>query len=349
MRKITKLIFSLVLVFAIVLSSSFIGFAANGKPFYAHFAKIGQEDSILLEQNSNFVLVDTGRYYSKDTINSLLDARGVTYLNSIIITHYDADHIGALLPVLEHIDNNVGTLYGRYYDYSQLNLMYTLDKDGVYKNYLKFVNAVIKIAGLSNEYDEFDLNNVPAFSQTVMDKISAVYSYSGTSWLSPNVSSGDNFYFGSSYITWMNPAATYFSSSETAATLANKINADSLVFRVGTESGNKMLFLGDTHELSDLVNATNTDCDVLKISHHGYPGSTTEKLLDEATPAYSIMTVADGSTATSRLNSIIARTDDIQRANFGSLYYTGTVANSYGTVQITSTGGISVSNLNAVP
>ncbi len=217
----------------------------------AHFAKIGQEDSILLEQNGKFVLVDTGRYDSAGTINALLDDRSAKRdtnpgLNAIIITHYDSDHIGGLLQVLNHINNNVGTLYGRYYDNIEyVELMYNSDKDGVYRNYLKFVNAVIDVSGLSDTYTKFNLEKLPEVNQNLMDKIEDVY-YNGN-WYSPSRTSNNNFYFGSSYITWMNQEESYFSDNTLG--FPAKVNADSLVFRVGTESGNKMLFLGDTFNL----------------------------------------------------------------------------------------------------
>ncbi len=60
------------------------------------------------------------------------------------------------------------------------------------------------------------------------------------------------------------------------------------------------------------------------------------------------MTVADKSTVISRLNGIIDRSDTITEKSLGSLYFTGTIINSYGTVEITSSGIISVSNLTPV-
>ncbi len=58
---------------------------------------VGQGDSILIRDKSSTVLVDTGQYGSE-----LLDALGrqqITSLDSLLITHFDADHCGALADI----------------------------------------------------------------------------------------------------------------------------------------------------------------------------------------------------------------------------------------------------------
>lgn len=67
-----------------------------------HFIDVGQGDSILLEQNGEYALIDTGTPGSRDALQAYLDGQGVTRLSYLILTHYHADHIGGALRVLDN-------------------------------------------------------------------------------------------------------------------------------------------------------------------------------------------------------------------------------------------------------
>ncbi|PIW41004.1 MAG: hypothetical protein COW21_04235 [Candidatus Aenigmarchaeota archaeon CG15_BIG_FIL_POST_REV_8_21_14_020_37_27] len=67
-----------------------------------HFIDVGQGDSILIEQNDKFILIDCGRSSTK--VVNYLRNQGVFELEYLLATHPDADHIGGCDDVLENFD-----------------------------------------------------------------------------------------------------------------------------------------------------------------------------------------------------------------------------------------------------
>lgn len=74
-----------------------------------HFIDVGQADSILVQQGSNFMLVDAGNNADAQTVKSYLDKQGVKELQYFVGTHKDEDHIGSA----DYIINSfkVGKIY----------------------------------------------------------------------------------------------------------------------------------------------------------------------------------------------------------------------------------------------
>lgn len=65
------------------------------------FLDIGQGDSILLEfSDGKFMLIDAGVYTNKKAVLNNLDKYGVKELEYMVLTHFDADHIGAAAEVI---------------------------------------------------------------------------------------------------------------------------------------------------------------------------------------------------------------------------------------------------------
>ena len=59
-----------------------------------HFINTGNSDAILIENNSQFSLIDTGDTDDDDKLKSYLQRQGVKRLEYLVLTHYHADHIG---------------------------------------------------------------------------------------------------------------------------------------------------------------------------------------------------------------------------------------------------------------
>lgn len=76
---------------------------AGGGTLAVHFLDVGQGDATLLVAPDAVMLVDAGRH-DRDDLTGLLDARGVTAIDVVAITHGHADHIGQLDAVLERFD-----------------------------------------------------------------------------------------------------------------------------------------------------------------------------------------------------------------------------------------------------
>lgn len=59
-----------------------------------HFINTENSDAILIENNSQFALIDTGDTDDDDKLKSYLQRQGVKRLEYLVLTHYHADHIG---------------------------------------------------------------------------------------------------------------------------------------------------------------------------------------------------------------------------------------------------------------
>lgn len=60
-----------------------------------HFIDVGQADAILVEQGTEFMLVDAGNNEDSQALKSYLSSKGISELKYFIGTHKDEDHIGS--------------------------------------------------------------------------------------------------------------------------------------------------------------------------------------------------------------------------------------------------------------
>ncbi|MCM1253699.1 MAG: MBL fold metallo-hydrolase [Clostridium sp.] len=60
-----------------------------------HFIDVGQGDCTLVKCGDNAMLIDTGDDTQGTTVQNYLQKQGITKLDYLILTHPDADHIGA--------------------------------------------------------------------------------------------------------------------------------------------------------------------------------------------------------------------------------------------------------------
>lgn len=68
-----------------------------------HFIDVGQGDSILLESDGEFVLIDAGEKEYGGTVLKYIKNRGADSLKYVIATHPHSDHIGGLTKVINGI------------------------------------------------------------------------------------------------------------------------------------------------------------------------------------------------------------------------------------------------------
>ncbi|WP_269205639.1 ComEC/Rec2 family competence protein [Clostridium botulinum] len=73
-----------------------------------HYIDVGQADSILVEQDKHFMLIDAGNNEDDKLVVDYLQKQGVKKLDYVIGTHPHEDHIGGLDKVIDNFD--VGTL-----------------------------------------------------------------------------------------------------------------------------------------------------------------------------------------------------------------------------------------------
>lgn len=89
-----------------------VGMTSNAPPIVApaegetriHFIDVGQGDSVLVEQNGHFALIDAGTNACETQLLDYLKSVGARHLDLVVMTHPHSDHIGSMDAVLENID-----------------------------------------------------------------------------------------------------------------------------------------------------------------------------------------------------------------------------------------------------
>ena len=74
--------------------------AADTKQLIVHFIDLGQSDSILLEYDGHYALIDGGYANTSDQLIDYLENEGVEELDLVVATHMHGDHMGGLPEVL---------------------------------------------------------------------------------------------------------------------------------------------------------------------------------------------------------------------------------------------------------
>ncbi|MBO5313058.1 MAG: MBL fold metallo-hydrolase [Clostridia bacterium] len=69
-----------------------------------HFIDIGQGDSTLLVSGGKNVLIDTGERDSDNVLLNYLTEQNITVIEYFVITHFDSDHFGEAVEVLDTFD-----------------------------------------------------------------------------------------------------------------------------------------------------------------------------------------------------------------------------------------------------
>ena len=149
MKKISYAILSFLLCFFCCLTiNSSPAEASSMKPsFQIDFIDVGQGDSALIQCDNHYMLVDGGSPDRSSLIYSYLKKRNINYLDHIVGTHADADHIGGLAGALNYA--NVGTAYcsETYYD------------TRAFKSFVKYLNAQGKTITVPRCGDQFSLGS----------------------------------------------------------------------------------------------------------------------------------------------------------------------------------------------
>lgn len=97
-----------------------------------HFLDVGQGDSILLESDDEFVLIDAGERDYGNEVLSYIEERGADELKYVIATHPHSDHSGGLRTVIDGIDvENFVTVDTECETYTWLKLLRRVDKNHI--------------------------------------------------------------------------------------------------------------------------------------------------------------------------------------------------------------------------
>jgi|GEM_PF-1330590 len=75
---------------------------------------IGKADCTVIQTTNSVVMIDTGTEEDFDTIADFLDENDITTINTLIITHFDKDHVGSAADIIENY--SVESVYTTWYE-----------------------------------------------------------------------------------------------------------------------------------------------------------------------------------------------------------------------------------------
>lgn len=75
--------------------------------------KVGKADCIIINTGSKLVMIDTGEEENVSTVNTYMRLNGYNKIDTLILTHYDKDHIGGAANVISRytVDNVIETKF----------------------------------------------------------------------------------------------------------------------------------------------------------------------------------------------------------------------------------------------
>ena len=134
-KKKQPMLFLTSIVFTLLLTQVFSWFEPLQDDFRVTMLDVGQGQSILLQSDGKTFLVDCGGDDDEDaadvTAEELL-SHGISRLDGIILTHYDADHAGGVVNLLSRVRTD------------RLILPYVVDETGTSKRIIAAADSVVE-------------------------------------------------------------------------------------------------------------------------------------------------------------------------------------------------------------
>ena len=72
--------------------------------FKIYFFNAGKADSILIQNNDKYIMIDTGEESLSTDILRYYKKKNITKLDYLIITHFDKDHVGSASKIIDNIE-----------------------------------------------------------------------------------------------------------------------------------------------------------------------------------------------------------------------------------------------------
>ena len=121
--------------------------AASASGFQIDFINVGQGDASLIQCDGHYMLIDGGSNKQSSLIYSYLKQRSISYIDVMVASHADADHIGGLSGALNYA--RIGTAY----------CSVTQADTKTFKSFEKYLAAQGKSITVPAAGDTFDLGS----------------------------------------------------------------------------------------------------------------------------------------------------------------------------------------------
>ena len=109
-----KRLFLLIAILVVILAATFLPINQNKDEII--FFSVGNADAMLIKTNKDYHIIDTGKTpfmsassQAKNIIIKYLKDKGIKNIKSLIVTHFDSDHAGGTIDILDNL--NVQNVY----------------------------------------------------------------------------------------------------------------------------------------------------------------------------------------------------------------------------------------------
>ncbi len=107
--------------------------------------KVGKADAIILQSKGQTMVIDTGEEDDGEELTGFLKDQGISYVDALIITHFDKDHVGGADTLIETVETGE---------------IFLPDYTGSHTEYLDFMDALEQkniVPHMLKEAEEFEL------------------------------------------------------------------------------------------------------------------------------------------------------------------------------------------------
>lgn len=145
-----------------------------------HMIDVGQGDSILLEYNSEYMLIDAGEISEGEAVVDYLKGHNVDKLNYAVITHPHSDHYGGMQTVLESVDTENIIMSEAYNTTRTWESLVDYIDENKYNVISPVTNDVFKlgdceVTAFVPQIDNDDLNNCSIILRAEYEGVSALF------------------------------------------------------------------------------------------------------------------------------------------------------------------------------
>lgn len=167
MRKIIVLAL-LLFTFCMVTLLYSCGTGEEVTPASIDILKIGKADCIVINTGNKIVMIDTGEGENIDQVRDFMDEHNYAKIDTLILTHYDKDHIGGAKYIIEEygvdtvIESTVASSSAEYYSYHQLLSQLGKEATKIKENYTFQADSCVFNVNVpkKDKYDKKNDNNL---------------------------------------------------------------------------------------------------------------------------------------------------------------------------------------------